>query len=106
MDFQLPEALERFEEAERYSAERDLHGQLMCVLASEVTLRVEMGRWDEAWDQANDLLYVRNTGRASRIEPLTALGLLSARRGEADGVWGPLDEAREWIAKTQSLGYQ
>jgi DNA-binding SARP family transcriptional activator/DNA-binding CsgD family transcriptional regulator/tetratricopeptide (TPR) repeat protein len=106
MDFELPEALEWFEEAERYSAERDLHGQLMCVLASEITLRVDMGRWDEAWDQAHDLLYVRNTGRASRIEPLTALGLLSARRGDADGVWGPLDEARDHIAKSQSLGYQ
>ena len=106
MEFELPEALDSFEQAERYSAERDLHGQLMCVLASEITLRIEMGRWDEAWDQANDLLYVRNTGRASRIEPLTALGLLSARRGDADGVWGPLDEARDFIAKTQSLGYQ
>jgi DNA-binding CsgD family transcriptional regulator len=65
-----------------------------------------MGRWDEAAAQAHDLLYVRNTGRASRIEPLTALGLLSARRGDADGIWGPLDEAREHIAKSRSLNYQ
>ena len=94
------------EEAERYTAERDLHGQLLCVLASEITLKVDMGRWDEAAAQAHDLLYVRNTGRASRIEPLMALGLLSARRGDADGVWGPLDEARDHIAKSQSLNYQ
>ncbi len=100
------EAHELFEQAERYTAERDLHGQLMCVLASEISLKVEMGRWDDATAQARDLLYVRNTGRASRIEPLTALGLLAARRGDADGVWGPLDEARDHIAKSQSLGYQ
>jgi DNA-binding SARP family transcriptional activator/DNA-binding CsgD family transcriptional regulator/tetratricopeptide (TPR) repeat protein len=106
MDFELTEALEQFEEAERYTTERDLHGQLMCVLASEITVKVEMGRWDDAAAQAHDLLYVRNTGRASRIEPLVALGLLSARRGAAEGVWGPLDEARDHIAKTQSLGYQ
>ena len=89
LDFDLVEAHAQLEEAERYTAERDLHGQLMCVLASEITLKVDMGRWDEAAAQAHDLLYVRNTGRASRIEPLVALGLLSARRGDADGVWGP-----------------
>jgi DNA-binding CsgD family transcriptional regulator len=65
-----------------------------------------MGRWDEAVAQAHDLLYVRNTGRASRIEPLVALGLVSARRGDADGIWGPLDEARDHIGKTQNLNYQ
>jgi DNA-binding SARP family transcriptional activator/tetratricopeptide (TPR) repeat protein len=106
MDFDLVEAHEHLEEGERYTTERDLHGQLLCVLASEITLKVVMGRWDEAAAQANDLLYVRNTGRASRIEPLVALGLLSARRGDADGVWGPLDEARDHIGKTQNLNYQ
>jgi DNA-binding CsgD family transcriptional regulator len=35
-----------------------------------------------------------------------ALGLLSARRGDADGIWGPLDEARDHIGKTQNLNYQ
>ena len=58
------------EEAERYTAERDLHGHLMCVLATEITWKLELGRWDEALEQAHDLLYVRNTGRASRIDPL------------------------------------
>ena len=106
MDLDLVEAHAQLEEAERYTAERDLHGQLLCVLASEISLKVEMGRWDEAAAQAHDLLYVRNTGRASRIEPLVALGLLSARRGDADGVWGPLDEARDHIGKSQSLNYQ
>jgi DNA-binding CsgD family transcriptional regulator/tetratricopeptide (TPR) repeat protein len=102
----LVEAHAQLEEAERYTAERDLHGQLLCVLASEISLKMEMGRWDEAAAQAHDLLYVRNTGRASRIEPLVALGMLSLRRGDADGVWGPLDEARDHIGKSQSLNYQ
>ncbi|MDQ1601636.1 MAG: hypothetical protein QOD68_3110, partial [Actinomycetota bacterium] len=106
MDQDLVEAHAQLEEAERYTAERDLHGQLLCVLASEISLKVALGRWDEAAAQAHDLLYVRNTGRASRIEPLVALGLLSARRGDADGVWGPLDEARDHIGKSQSLNYQ
>jgi DNA-binding SARP family transcriptional activator/DNA-binding CsgD family transcriptional regulator/tetratricopeptide (TPR) repeat protein len=106
LDFDLAEAHHKLEEAERYTSDRDLHGHLLCIIATEITMKVEMGRWDEAAAQAHDLLYVRNTGRASRIEPLVALGLLSARRGDADGVWGPLDEARDHIAKSQSLNYQ
>jgi DNA-binding SARP family transcriptional activator/DNA-binding CsgD family transcriptional regulator/tetratricopeptide (TPR) repeat protein len=106
MELDLVEAHAQLEEAERYTAERDLHGQLLCVLAGEISLKVDLGRWDEAAAQAHDLLYVRNTGRASRIEPLVALGMLSARRGDADGVWGPLDEARDHIGKSQSLNYQ
>jgi hypothetical protein len=65
-----------------------------------------MGRWDEAAAQAHDLLYVRNTGKASRIQPLIAFGPLSARRGDADGVGGPLDEERDHIANSQSLHCQ
>ena len=106
LDFDLVEGHAQLEEAERYTAERDLQGHLMCVLASEITMKLDLGRWDDAVVEANDLLYVRNTGRASRIEPLMALGLLGARRGDRDDVWKNLDEARDYIAKSQTLGYQ
>jgi DNA-binding CsgD family transcriptional regulator len=105
-DFDLAEGLARMEEAERYTEEHDLNGHLMCILATEVTWKTELGRWDEAMDEAHDLLYVRNTGRASRVEPLTVIGLLGARRGDRDDVWAYLDEARDFIAKSQTLGYQ
>jgi len=106
LNFDLAEGLARMEEAERYTAEHDLNGHLMCVLAAEVTWKMELGRWDEAMDESHDLLYVRNTGRASRVEPLTVIGLLGARRGDRDDVWTYLDEARDYIAKSQTLGYQ
>jgi DNA-binding SARP family transcriptional activator/DNA-binding CsgD family transcriptional regulator/tetratricopeptide (TPR) repeat protein len=106
LELDLVEAHERMEEAERYTADHDLNGHLMCVLATEITWKLDLGRWDEAMAQAHDLLYVRNTGRASRIEPLMAIGLLGARRGDRDDVWAHLDEARDYIAKTQTLGYQ
>ena len=106
LDFDLAEAHAKLEEAERYTAERDLHGHLMCVLATEITMKLDLGRWDEAMTESHDLLYVRNTGRASRIEPLVAIGLVGARRGDRDDVWAYLDEARDYIAKTQTLGYQ
>ena len=35
-----------------------------------------------------------------------AIGLLGARRGDRDDVWTYLDEARDYIAKSQTLGYQ
>ncbi|MDA8436102.1 MAG: BTAD domain-containing putative transcriptional regulator [Actinomycetales bacterium] len=106
LDFDLAEGHALMEEAERYTAEHDLHGHLMCVLATEITWKLELGRWDEALEQAHDLLYVRNTGRASRIEPLSAIGLIGARRGDRDDVWACLDEARDYIAKTRTLAYQ
>jgi DNA-binding CsgD family transcriptional regulator len=104
--FQLEEGLAALEDAAQYTADRDLHGQLLCVLATKVTFKVDLGRWDEVVAEANDLLYVRNTGRASRIEPLAALGLIAARRGDRDAAWRNLDQARDHIAKTQTLGYQ
>ena len=105
-DFDLAEAHEMLEQGEQYTAERDLHGDLLCILASEITAKVDLGRWDEAVEQAHDLLYVRNTGRASRLEPLAALGLIAARRGEIEAAWPYLDQARDHIAKSQTLDYQ
>lgn len=106
LGFDLEEALAEFEDAERYTAEHDLNGHLMCVLASEISLKLDLGRWDEALADADDLLYVRNTGRASRIEPLMAIGLVAARRGDRERAWEHLDAARGYIAKSQTLGYQ
>jgi len=105
-DLDLVEGHRLLEEAERYTAERDLHGHLLCVLASEITMKLDLGRWDEALTEAMDLLYVRNTGRASRIEPLMAVGLVGARRGDRGDVWTYLDQARDFIALSQTLGYQ
>ena len=106
MDLRYDEALHGFEEAARYSDAHDLNGDLLCALAATVTLKLEMGLWDEAVAESEELLYVRNTGRASRIEPLSVLALVGARRGDRDDVWALLDEMRDWIAKTQTLDYQ
>lgn len=102
----LDDAHDQYEDAERYSSGRDLHGHLLCVIASKISLEVEMGRWDEALENSDDLLYVRNTGRASRIEPLMAIGLIAARRGDRERAWTHIDEATRYIARTQHIGYQ
>ena len=104
--FALAEAHAHLEEAEQFTADHDLNGHLMCIIAAEITLKVQLGRWEEAVAQSEDLLYVRNTGRASRIEPLAAIGLIAARRGDAEKAWDHLDQAQAFIAKTQTLNYQ
>jgi DNA-binding CsgD family transcriptional regulator len=106
LDHLPAEAHQLLQEAERYTADHDLHGQLLCVLATQISLKDDLGRWDEALAQADELLYVRNTGRASRVEALTAIGLIQLRRGDRDGGWRHLDAANEWIAGTQTLAYQ
>ena len=100
------ESVDAYMEGVRFSDEHDLNGDLLCALASTVSVKLDMGRWDEAVADAEELLYVRNTGRASRIEPLAALALVGARRGDRDDVWSLLDEMRDWIEKSQTLDYQ
>jgi DNA-binding CsgD family transcriptional regulator/tetratricopeptide (TPR) repeat protein len=99
-------SIDAYVDGARYSDEHDLNGDLLCALATTVTIKLEMGRWDEAVAESEDLLYVRNTGRASRIEPLAVLALVGARRGDRHDVWTLLDEMRDWIAKSQTLDYQ
>jgi DNA-binding SARP family transcriptional activator/DNA-binding NarL/FixJ family response regulator len=103
---QLDESVETYDLGAQYSEDHDLNGDMLCALASSVTVKLEMGRWDDAIRESDELLYVRNTGRASRIEPLSVLALVGARRGDRDDVWELLDEMRDWIAKSQTLDYQ
>jgi len=102
----LVEAHTLLEDAEQYARDRDLHGDLMCILSSEVTMKLDLGRWNEAWAQAHDLIHARNIGRVSRVESLIALGLLNARRGDRSGVWPYLDEARDFVSNNETLGYR
>ncbi len=106
LNFRLDDALATFDEGIRYSADHDLHGDLMCALASRVTLLNDLGLWDDAVREAEDLLYVRNTGRASRIEGLGTLALIGARRGDRDDVWDLLDQMQRWIERSQTLDYR
>ena len=105
-DRQYDQSIEYFSDGVRYSDEHDLNGDLLCGLATTVSIKLHMGRWDEAVAESEELLYVRNTGRASRIDPLAVLALVGARRGDRDDVWLILDEMRDWIAKSQTLDYQ
>lgn len=99
------DALEMTEDAMRYTLDHDLNGSFLCLMATQISVLLDCGRWEEAETGARDLLYVRATSRASRMEPLVALGLLAARRGDRDAAWGFLDEAREHVRDAHVLDY-
>jgi len=99
------DSLEVLEEGIVYSEEHDLHSSMLCSMATHTTLLTELGEWDRAVDEARDLLYVRDTSRISRIEPLLCLALIGARRGRAPGVWALLDEALDLASGAEQLQY-
>ena len=89
----------RFAEAEPYFAdgvaycdEHDI-GTFGICLRGEHTATLEMlGRWDEAAALSRDLLTRSEASPVNRINPLTSLGTILARRGEP-GAREHLDEA-------------
>ncbi len=99
------DALSIMDDGMRYTTEHDLNGSFLCLAAGHVSITLGQGRWDEAESRARELLYVRATTRASRMEPLLALGLIAARRGDSAQAWTFLDEAREHVADAQVVDY-
>lgn len=93
------------DEGMRYCDDHDLNGSYLCLLAARVSLLMDLGEWAEAEEAAKELLYVRVTNRASRMEPLCALGLLAARRGDFETAWPLLDEARDHVRNAQIVEY-
>jgi DNA-binding CsgD family transcriptional regulator/tetratricopeptide (TPR) repeat protein len=99
------DVLALLEDGMRFTTDHDLNGSFLCLMASRVTLLLDLGQWAAAEAEANELLYVRDTARASRMEPLCVLGLLAARRGDREVAWRLLDEAREHVSEAQILDY-
>jgi DNA-binding CsgD family transcriptional regulator len=89
--------LDRFSElAMQFATERDLDLTRRCLVGDLAEAALERGRWDEACQQAR--LPIDNGWRSGRLQSLWVLGLVAARRGDADAsTW--LDEA---LAKSDS----
>jgi DNA-binding SARP family transcriptional activator/DNA-binding CsgD family transcriptional regulator len=100
------DCLEVLEDGVRYMAAHDQHTSMLCTMASLATTRLQMGEWQQAIEDSNDLLYVRVTSRLSRNEPLAVLALVGARRGDRDDVWQLLDEALDVVSQANQLQYE
>jgi ATP/maltotriose-dependent transcriptional regulator MalT len=89
----------RFAEAEScfadgiaYCDEHDIGTFSSCLRGERTYALAMLGRWDEAVALCQQLLTGSGASPVNRINPLTSLGQIRARRGEP-GAWDSLDEA-------------
>jgi DNA-binding CsgD family transcriptional regulator/tetratricopeptide (TPR) repeat protein len=91
-ELRFGDAAPYFADGVAYCDEHDISTFGSC-LRGEHTGTLEMlGRWDEAAALSRDLLTRSGASPVNRINPLTSLGKILARRGEP-GAWDRLDEA-------------
>ena len=81
-----------FTEAIAYCDEHDITTYSNCLRGERTSTLAMTGRWDEAASLCLQLLDNAGASPVNRINPLTSLGLVRARRAE-DGAWACLDEA-------------
>jgi len=82
-----------------YCAERDLDSWKLYMLAWRARLSAESGLWQSACDDASAVLAAPRLAAVNRLSALTALGLVSVRRGDP-GADRLLDEALALARRT------
>ena len=91
-DLRNDEAEQIFNEALAYC---DLHDVgKPCLLAERAGVFEKLGRWDECVSTIGAVLDERSLSPANRMQSLSILAKVMARRGQ-DGYWQYLDEARD-----------
>ncbi len=85
-------ARRRLDDGIEYAVERDLGSWTVSMLALRARLNLELGQWQDACDDAEDVLSRQQATAISRIPALATLGLVRARRGDP-GAQPVLDEA-------------
>ncbi|HYH10089.1 MAG TPA: AAA family ATPase [Thermoanaerobaculia bacterium] len=82
-----------------YTSDRDLDAWNLYMLAWRARMRLELGAWDGAAEDAHAVLAFRGGPAVSRIPAMAVLGTIRVRRGDP-GAGQLLDEAREVSART------
>jgi DNA-binding CsgD family transcriptional regulator len=77
-----------------YCREHDLDSWVQYMTGWKARAALDMGRWDQAMDNAVSVLRAPDVAAPSKITALVVVGHLRSRRGDP-GVWEPLDEALE-----------
>ena len=81
------------DEGTRYCDERDLDTYGFCLRGEGADVTLLQGRWDETVAIARSVLDRRVSSPANRIHLALPIGLVLARRGDAEAAWAYLDEA-------------
>ena len=97
---EYPYARIRLDEGIDYAAERDLGSSTVYLLALRARLNLELGLWQDASDDAEEVLRREQATPVSRIPALAALGLVRVRRGDP-GAGEMLDQALALARRTE-----
>ncbi|HEY5351170.1 MAG TPA: AAA family ATPase [Streptosporangiaceae bacterium] len=96
----------QFAEADRYFARgvaycdgHDITTYARCLRSDRITALERTGCWADAEALSLELLSRRNPSPLNRLNPLSLLGLIRARRGEP-GAWDHLDQAMSYADGT------
>ena len=98
----LEEADHRHTTAIDYAAENNLDHYRWYLQAKLATINTHRGQWDEAIDQASEVLLQPGLSPWPRIAAMTVLGRLQARRGEP-GATASLDGALALAEQTGAI---
>ena len=85
-----------------YCTDRDLDAWRMYMLAWRSRMRLELGQWTSAADDAHVVLSFRGGASVSRIPALAVLGTIRVRRQDP-GAMDVLDEARALAMRTGEM---
>jgi DNA-binding CsgD family transcriptional regulator len=85
-----------------YCTARDLDLYLPYFFTRRASVELDRGHWDEAGEDALEVIRDARSSSDARAPALAALGRARARRGDPDG-WSPLEEARELTATKEDL---
>ncbi len=99
-DFELADAY--LDVGLKFCTERGLDTWRGYLLAQRAKLELDRGRWDEAAESAGFVLSDPRSPPVARVWALPTLGLLRARRGDAEAA-APLEEAWELVRATGEL---
>ena len=99
-DFELADAY--LDVGLEYCTERGLDTWRGYLLAHRARIDLDRGRWDEAGESAGLVLSDPRSPPVARVWALPTLGVLRARRGDAEAA-APLEEAWELVRATGEL---
>ncbi len=100
--YQLDAAEKYLDAGMTYTAERDLDSFFAYMQSWQAWVLLHRGRWTEAAEVATCMLRRTPLSAISRINALTVLGRIRARRGDPDA-WRALDEALALARPTREV---
>jgi DNA-binding CsgD family transcriptional regulator len=102
--FSYAQAATYLEAGLAYCLEHDLDIGLRTIQGTRALMRMDLGDWAGAEDDARAILGVSWVSAANRIPALIVLGLLQARRGDSSAET-TLNEARDLALPTEDIQY-